>query len=274
MRLYTQPRLYPAHMAVGENSGQVALVTGGGRGIGAGIARELAAAGMRVAVAARSAEQVEEVAREIGGLALQADVSDQDSVAHMVAEVERELGAIELLVNNAGVMSKPNTPPIWEEDPAEWWRVFEVNVLGAYLCCRAVLRGMVSRGGGRIVNVGSGGAYLPVTPGNLGGTAYGPSKAALYRFGELLAGQVEQYGISVFTISPGLVRSAMTEPLGDNAPWTPPELAPRLVRALASGRADRLRGRYIHAEHDDVDDLIRRADEVEERDLNAIRLQR
>jgi hypothetical protein len=67
----------------------------------------------------------------------------------------------------------------------------------------------------------------------------------------------------------------MTDPaFGDDAPWTPPELAPRLVRALASGRADRLAGRYIHAEHDDVDDVIRRADEIERDDLNAIRLQR
>jgi hypothetical protein len=78
----------------------------------------------------------------------------------------------------------------------------------------------------------------------------------------------------VFTISPGLVRTEMTESLGDRAPWTPPELAPRLVRVLASGRADRLSGRYIHAEHDDIEELIRRADEVSERDLNAIRLRR
>ena len=256
-------------------TGEVALVTGGGRSIGAGIARELAAAGMRVAVAARSAGQAEDVADELGGAAIQADVSDEASVSFMVARVERELGPIDVLVNGAGVMSVPNTPPIWEEDPADWWRVFEVNVLGAYLCCRSVLPGMVERGRGRIINVGSGAGYLPVTPSNVWRyVSYGPSKAALYRFGELLAGQVEEHGIAVFTISPGLVRSAMTESLGDDAPWTPPELAPRLVRVLASGRADRLSGRYIHAEHDDIEDLIRRADELRERDLNAIRLRR
>jgi 3-oxoacyl-[acyl-carrier protein] reductase len=261
-------------MADAELAGQVALVTGGGRGIGAGIATELADAGMRVGVAARSREQVEQVAREIGGIAIQADVSDRASVTRMVSEVERRLGPIGVLVNDAGVMSPPGTPPIWEEDPARWWRVFEVNVLGTYLCCREVLRGMVKRGGGRIINVGSGAAYLPVTPTNVSGTAYGPSKAALYRFGELLAAQVGARGISVFTISPGLVRSAMTDSLPNDAPWTPPELAPRLVRVLASGRADRLAGRYIHAEHDDIEDLIRRADDVAERDLNAIRLRR
>ena len=257
-------------------SGTVALVTGGGRGIGANIARELAAAGMRVAVAARTREQVEHVAQEIGGVALDVDVSDEASVARMVQESERRLGPIDLLVNNAGIgRLNESPPPIWEDDDvAGWWRVFEINMLGAYLCCRAVARGMVQRGGGRIVNVGSGGGYLPTTPGRIGDTAYGPSKAALYRFGEVLAAQLQPHGVAVFTISPGLVRTALTERLGDSAPWTPPELAPRLVRALASGRADRLAGRYLHAEHDDIEDLIARADEVVGDDLNAIRLRR
>jgi len=179
-----------------------------------------------------------------------------------------------VLVNDAGVSGPRENVPIWEEDSADWWRVFEVNVLGTYLCCRAVLPAMVERGSGRIINVGSGAAYLPVGPGAVAGIAYGPSKAALYRFGEMLAAQLAGKGIAVFTISPGLVRTAMTDWFGDDAPWTPPELAPRLVRALASGRADRLAGRYLHAEHDDIEDLIRRADDVSEEDLNAIRLRR
>ena len=257
-----------------ELQGRVALVTGGGRGIGANIARELTDAGMRVAVAARTQDQVEQVAREIGGLALAVDVSDEASVQRMVDDAESELGAIDVLVNNAGIMG-PSDRAIWEDDdPAAWWRVFEINMLGAYLCCRSVLRGMVDRGSGRIVNVGSGSAHLPVTPGRIGDSAYGPSKAALHRFGEILAGQLEQHGIAVFTISPGLVRTALTERLGDNAPWTPPELAPRLVRALASGRADGLAGRYIHAEHDDIEDLIARAEQIAADDLNQIRLRR
>jgi NAD(P)-dependent dehydrogenase (short-subunit alcohol dehydrogenase family) len=258
-----------------ELSGQVALVTGGGRGIGANIARQLAEAGMRVCVAARTHEQVERVAGEIGGVALEVDVSNEASVARMVEYTERELGAVDLLVNNAGIAGSWDVPPIWEEeDPGAWWRVFEVNVFGAYLCCRAVLRRMVARGSGRIVNVGSGGGYLPVTPGRVGPTACGPSKAALHRLGEVLAAQLVEQGVAVFTISPGLVRTALTEKLGDDAPWTPPTLAPQLVRALASGRADRLTGRYIHAEHDDIEDLIARADEIVESDLNAIRLRR
>jgi NAD(P)-dependent dehydrogenase (short-subunit alcohol dehydrogenase family) len=251
-----------------ELAGQVALVTGGGRGIGRLIAHELSDAGMRVAVAARTADQVEATAREIDGLAVTADVSRAEEVEAMVAATERELGPIDLLVNNAGVGPARTLP--WEEDPADWWRVFEINVLGAYLCSRAVLRGMVERGRGRIVNTGSGASYLPLgAP-----SSYGASKAALGRFGELLAGQVAEFGIAVFVISPGLVRTEMTEPFGDDAPWTPPELAPRLVRVLASGRADALAGRYLHAEHDDIEDLIRHADEIAAGDLNAIRLRR
>ena len=249
-------------------------MTGGGRGIGARIAAELAGAGMRVAVAARSREQIEQVAREIGGISVRADVSEEASVTDMVSQVEGELGPVDVLVNDAGVTGPPETGAIWEMDPADWWRVFEVNVLGTFLCCRAVLPAMVERGRGRIINVGSGAAYLPVGPGGVAGSAYGPSKAALYRFGELLAGALAGRGIAVFTISPGLVRTAMTDWLSDDAPWTPPELAPRLVRALASGRADGLAGRYLHAEHDDIDELIRRADDVREQDLNAIRLRR
>ena len=255
--------------AVRELEGQVALVTGGGRGIGRNIAVELASAGARVAVSARTRAQVEDVAREIDGLAIEADVSDRAAVDRMVAETEQELGPVDLLVANAGIAGSETTA--WDTDPDAWWHVFEVNVLGVYLCCRAVIPGMLERGRGRIVNVGSGSGYLPGSS----DTAYSASKAAVYRFGDTLARQLEPHGIPVFTISPGLVQTDMTaDEFPADAPWTPPELAPRLVRALASGRADALTGRYIHAEHDDVDDLVSRADEIVANDLNAIRLRR
>lgn len=256
-------------MAVdGSLAGQVALVTGGGRGIGAGIAHELAAAGMRVAVSARSTEQVAETGAAVDGLAVAADVRRREDVERMVAETERTLGPIDLLVANAGTSIWEERA--WEVDPDEWWSVLETNVLGVHLCCRAVVPGMLQRGGGRIVVTGSGAAYLPGSR----NTAYSASKAAVWRYGETLAAQLEGR-IPVFVISPGLVRTEMTEDrFADDAPWTPPELAPRLVRDLATGRADRLAGRYIHAEHDDLGDLVRRADEVEANDLNAIRLRR
>ena len=251
----------------------VALVTGGGRGIGASIARELSDAGMRVAVTGRTREQVEAVADKLDGLALVGDVTRRDDVEAWVERTEQELGPIDLLVANAGISGSGR--PFLEESPEEWWRVFEVNVLGAYLCCRFVGGRMADRSQGRIENVGSGGSYLPITNPTVAlGTSYGPSTAALGRFTESLAAALGHYGVHIFLISPGLVRTAMTERMGDNAPWTPPELAPKLVRVLASGRADALAGRYLHAEHDDIEDLIARADEIAANDLNAIRLRR
>ena len=250
-----------------ELDGQIALVTGGGRGIGANIARELTAAGARVAVSARTKAEIEAVAAEIGGMAVVADVSDAESVEAMVREVETALGPIDVLCANAGVSSRDSET--WTAEPADWWRTFEVNVLGVYLCCRTVIPGMLERGSGRIVITGSGASYLPGST----NAAYSASKAAVGRFGEILADQLEGR-IPVFVFSPGLVKTDMTSNFPDDMPWTPPELAPRLVRALASGRADALAGRYIHAEHDDIDDLIRRADEIREKDLNAIRVRR
>jgi 3-oxoacyl-[acyl-carrier protein] reductase len=252
-----------------ELQDQVALITGGGRGIGRNIALEVAAAGAKVAVAARSADEIKETAEQVGGLAVECDVSDRAAVERIVEQVESEYERIDLLVANAGT-SVDEHGAAWELDPARWWRVFEVNVLGVYLCCRAVIPGMLARGGGRIVNVASGAAYLP----GVASTAYSASKAAVHRFSETLARQLEPHGIPVFSISPGLVRTKMTDGFGDDAPWTPPELAPRLVRALASGRLDALAGRYLHAEHDDVDDLAARVEEIVSEDLNAIRLRR
>ncbi len=247
----------------------VALVTGGGRGIGASIARELTEAGMKVAVSGRTREQVDAVASEIGGLGLVGDVSRRGDVEEWARRTGAELGPIDLLVANAGLSVRDTAS--WELEPEEWWHVLEGNVLGAYLSSRAVSPGLLERGRGRIVLTGSGAAYLPGSS----NTAYPTSKAALCRFGETLALQLAGHGIPVFFFSPGLVRTALTDDaFGDDAPWTPPELAPQLVRVLASGRADALAGRYLHAEHDDVEDLIGRADEIAENDLNAIRLRR
>jgi 3-oxoacyl-[acyl-carrier protein] reductase len=223
---------------------------------------------MSVAVSARTRDQVEQVASEIGSLAVVADVSKREDVEQMVADVEQRLGALDLLVANAGIGIWEQES--WETDPAEWWRVHEVNVLGVYLCCRAVMPGMLERGRGRIVITGSGAAYLPGSR----QTAYSSSKAAVVRFGETLANQLDGR-IPVFPISPGLVRTEMTEGrIPDDAPWTPPECAPRLVRALAGGRFDRLSGRYLHAEQDPPEALEQRIDEILEHDLNAIRLRR
>ena len=224
-----------------------ALITGGGRGIGAMTARVLANDGWDVIVAARTRDQIDAVAEEIGGRAIEVDVADASSVERAFAEA----GHVDFLFANAGVADAP------------FWRVHEVNVLGVHLCCEAAL----AQGVERIVITGSGSAYLP----NQSNTAYTSSKAAVCRYGETLN---EASDIPVFVISPGLVKTEMTSWAPEDAPWTPPELAPELVRKLASGKYDALAGRYIHAEHDDVDDLLARADELREQDLNAIRLRR
>ena len=242
-----------------------ALVTGGGRGIGAGIARVLAAEGWRVTVAARSVEQVEAVASEIGGTPLALDVGDRASVERAFASI----ADVDLLVANAGIRAALDVAT-WELDPDEWWHVFEVNVRGVDLCCRAVIPGMLERGHGRIAITASGAAYLPGGT----GTAYAASKAAVCRYGETLANELAGR-IPVFFFSPGLVQTELTADwFAEDAPWTPPELAPQLVAKLATGRYDALAGRYLHAEHDDLDDLLTRIDDVREHDLNAIRLRR
>jgi 3-oxoacyl-[acyl-carrier protein] reductase len=241
----------------------VAVITGGGRGIGANVARALAGDGWSVTVTGRSTGEIDAVAEEVGGYALAMDVSSRESVEEGFAGI----GPVDLLVANAGMGDQAVT---WEVDPDQWWQTLVVNVLGVHLSCRAVIPSMLERGTGRIVITGSGASYLPGAK----STAYTSSKAAVCRYGECLNNELEGR-IPVFVISPGLVRTALTEGnFADDAPWTPPELAPELVRKLATGRYDALAGRYIHAEHDDVDDLLARVDELRERDLNAIRLRR
>src|SRR5213078_5170964 len=102
-------------------------------------------------------------------------------------------------------------PPSWTVDPGEWWHVYQVNVLDVQLCCRAVIPSMLERGRGRIIITGSGAAYLPSS----GSTAYSASKAAVWRFGNVLAEQLERR-VPVFVISPGLVRTEMTKSAPDD----------------------------------------------------------
>ena len=244
-----------------------ALVTGGGRGIGESIARDLAAAGMHVTVTGRTADVVERVAAEIGGRALVGDVSRREDVERWAGET----GALDLLVCNAGI----GGPEDALAEPEAWWQTFEVNVLGVFLCCRAFAPGMVERGSGRIVVISSGAAYLPPPPSRPHhATAYPASKAAVHRFAEMLAAELAPQNVFVFSIAPGLVRTRLTEELGEDMPWTPPECAPALVHAIAAGGLDDLAGRYLHAEHDPPDALDGRAREILRDDLNAVRLRR
>jgi NAD(P)-dependent dehydrogenase (short-subunit alcohol dehydrogenase family) len=264
-------------MGTGVNNnldGKVAIVTGGGRGIGRVMAERLAAAGAHVVVAARSEADLHETVAAIiasGGHASQTvvDITDQSAVERMVQQVEEQFGRIDILVNNAGAFGPIG--PLWEADPADWWQTMEVNVRGAFLCLRAVLPAMIRRSTGHIINLSSsiGVRATPYT------TSYSTSKAALAHLTACLALETKEHGISVFALHPGTVLTDMTRTILETESgqsWLPrtrstfeekrdfpPERAADMVVYLASGAADSLSGRFLFVT-DDLPELIRQAE--------------
>jgi NAD(P)-dependent dehydrogenase (short-subunit alcohol dehydrogenase family) len=245
---------------------RVALVTGGGRGIGAATARLLARQGAAVAVAARTEEEVVCVAAQIGArggkaLALVVDVADDDSVASGFEKVRSELGPVTILVNNAGT---PGVPlPVAAMEPALWRRVFEVNVTGAFLCAREALPQMVAENWGRIVNVSSAAARHPVA----GMAAYSASKAALDQLTRVLALEGGPYNIVATGVYPGVIDTRMQEESRSFGPdligkqlhrmfqgyrdfgmLRPPEKPADLISYLCTPAAERLNGHIIRLE--------------------------
>ncbi len=194
---------------------QVAIVTGAGTGIGREIAREFAHAGAKVVCCGRRPnpvrETVELIEKEGGvGLAFQTDVSDQFQVEKMVSDTLKQFGQIDLLFNNAGSLRCIGAS--WQVDVQEWWQDVEINLLGTMICCHTVLPFLVKRDKGIIINMDGGGG----TPGpNIGGSAYGSSKAAILRFTESLAGELERVksSVFVFAMNPGFVQTDMIKGL-------------------------------------------------------------
>ena len=198
---------------------KVALVTGAGRGIGRAISLGLAAGGARVALLARSQDELDEVARavqQLGGVALvtRADVGEPDEIAQVVRATLEELGEIDILVNNAGVVW-PLAASV-TVDPAEWATAIRINVTGPVALTFAVLPTMLERGWGRIVNVSSGAAARPA--GMIGGNAYVTSKAALEAHTLNLAAELDGTGVTVNVYRPGGVDTAMQGWIRDQDP--------------------------------------------------------
>lgn len=244
------------------------LVTGAGRGLGRLIAKELASCGMAVALTARTVEQLDEVAaelEEVGGQVLVApgDVTDRLSVESLVARVEGGLGPIDLLVNAATVGTAGE---FLATDPDHWWQTLEVTLRGSMLCSHYVLRRMVPRRRGRIVNLAGEAGAVPAPV----GSDRACSQAALLRLTDSLAAAMWEHRICVFAVSP--------PPRGGEPPLEEAttgdrelEALAKLVAELAGGRADRLTGRCLRV-HDDLGELLARAGEIEQEDAQQLRL--
>lgn len=188
----------------GPLAGRTALVTGGGRGIGAAIAEALAARGARVVVTGRSTTELENVARATGGLAMRADLADRASLDALVARLGAEVGQVDILVHNAGIAT---SAPLATTSDEDYDRTMEVNVRSAFVLSRALLPGMVQRGWGRFVAIASnaGRVGYPYT------SAYCASKHALVGLVRALAVELGKSGVTSNAICPGWVRTDMAQ---------------------------------------------------------------
>ncbi|MGE3820853.1 MAG: SDR family NAD(P)-dependent oxidoreductase [Isosphaeraceae bacterium] len=186
--------------------GQVALVTGGGQGIGAAVARRLAGAGARVAVFDLDPNHAQALAGELGGVAVMGDVRSERDVAAGVARAEAEIGPLTVLVNNAGITGR--TDLSWNLTSDEVRDVLDVNVIGPFHFCKAVVPGMLERGYGRVVNVAS----IAGKEGNPTLLPYSASKAAVIAMTKSLAKEVAgKADLTVNAISPAVIRTPILE---------------------------------------------------------------
>lgn len=190
-------------------AGQVALITGGGRGIGRAIAIAYAEAGARVCVTARTSSEIDQVVSEIkqaGGqaFAVTCDVSDRSSVEAMIERTIGEFGRLDILLNNAGGGLERTL--VGEDDPDVWQSVVEINLLGTYFCTRAALPHLKADGGGKIINVGSGMGHQPRAK----NTSYNVSKAGVWMLTRCLALELWEAGVTVNELIPGPVYTELT----------------------------------------------------------------
>lgn len=256
---------------------QTVVVTGASRGIGRAIALRFAREQARVVIVARDRKKLEEVAAEEPDaefLIQAADVTSDTDMRRVTDEVMATWGAPHLIVANAGRLEPIG--PMWESDPDEWWRDVEVNLRGSFLSVNGFLPGMIETGRGRVVLFGGGGStrVFPWV------SAYAISKAALLRLAETLDVELEGTGVHAFSVSPGFVRTEMTERFADTDEGrrfipdlaevldrdgaTPPDACAELLVRIAAGDLDALHGRFLHAglDLDRIDELRGRAAEI------------
>jgi NAD(P)-dependent dehydrogenase (short-subunit alcohol dehydrogenase family) len=220
--------------------GRSAIVTGGGRGIGAATARALSALGARVTVFSRSEADVARVVEQgAAALAVAGDVTSERDVARLVEMHEGALGPCDVLVNDAGILERGR---VEELSPAAWRRVVEVNLTGAYLCARAVVPGMRRRRRGRIVNVAS----ISGTIGTPEATAYNASKWGLIGFTKSLAEELRPDGVQVMAVSPGSVDTEMLRKTPFAPAMTPEDVA-RVIAWCAAEAPDAMTGANVEA---------------------------
>jgi NAD(P)-dependent dehydrogenase (short-subunit alcohol dehydrogenase family) len=259
---------------VPELSGQVALVTGASTGIGRHLVDGLAARGVAVAGLARNEERLSAAMAEVAEtsgvrtLAVAADVTDRAAVDAAVARVADELGRVDLLVNNAGIIDAAEVP-VWEADPDQWWDVVVSHVRGAQLLVRAVVPGMLARGHGRIVNLASGMS----TRANRDYSAYSVAKTGLMRLTEALNLSLQGSGVMSFDVAPGVVDTPMTRSMEmweGFTDWTPPERVVEIVAAIAAGELDPWCGRFLRAGKDDLETVRRTTPEGAARQLRLV----
>jgi NAD(P)-dependent dehydrogenase (short-subunit alcohol dehydrogenase family) len=244
---------------------RTALVTGANRGLGRSFALGLAADGLAVGLLGRRRDGLEAVAgeiREAGGTAAvaTADVRSLDETVAAVAAVEAAIGGVDLLVNNAGTIESSEVP-VWEADPQEWWDVVETDLRGPFHLVRAVVPGMVGRGGGRVIDLNSGAGALDREV----YSAYCAAKAGLFRIGGNLHLAGFARGLRSFELSPSVVHSDMTHAMPMHAgrtEWTPPEAVVGLAVAIARGDLDAWSGCFLRAGKDTPESLVAAAAEL------------
>lgn len=216
---------------MGFLDGKVAVVTGGNRGIGRGIVEALAAEGAAVALIARSADVAARAAKEVGhgAIGFACDVRDHAAVQRLFAEVERRMGGVDVLVNNAGIGI---FAPVTDLTPEDWRAVIETNLNGVFYCCHEAIQRMKQRGGGYIFNISS----LAGVNAFPGGGAYNASKFGLNGFSEALMQEVRHDGIRVSYLMPGSVATEFGRGSTAKQGWalTPADVAAMVIHLLRS----------------------------------------